>query len=60
VRITHIQSEKELHLDGSLYTLLPILSISIFAKTQISCALQPDITITFAPPAPTQLILFDF
>jgi hypothetical protein len=30
--------EKELQLDASLYTCLLILSISIFEKTQISCA----------------------
>jgi len=34
--------KKELQLDASLYTLLQILSISVFEKTQLSCALQPD------------------
>ena len=34
--------KKELHLDASLYTLLQILSVSVFEKTEISCALQPD------------------
>ena len=52
--------KKELHLDASLYTLLQILSVSVFEKTQISCALQPDVTRTIAPPADNQLILFDF
>ena len=33
--------KKELHLPASLYTLLQILSVSVFEKTQISCALQP-------------------
>ena len=32
--------KKELHLDASLYTLLQILSVSVFEKTHISCALQ--------------------
>ncbi|MDP3794714.1 MAG: IS4 family transposase [bacterium] len=52
--------KKELHLNASLYTLLQILSVSIFEKTQISCALQPDATKTIAPPSDNQLILFDF
>ena len=34
--------KKELQLDASLYTLLQILSVSVFEKTEISCALQPD------------------
>ena len=29
--------KKELHLDASLYTLLQILSVSVFEKTQPSC-----------------------
>jgi len=52
--------KKELHLDASLYTLLQILSVSIFEKTQISCALQPDTTRTISPPTTNQLMLFDF
>ena len=32
--------KKELKLDASLYTCLQILSVSIFEKTEISCALQ--------------------
>ena len=52
--------KKELHLDASLYTLLQILSVSVFEKTQISCALQPDTTRTISPPTTNQLILFDF
>jgi hypothetical protein len=52
--------KKELQLDASLYTCLQILSVSVFEKTQLSCALQPD-----EPPIePTadanQLILFNF
>ena len=52
--------KKELHLNASLYTLLQILSVSIFEKTQISCALQPDATRTIATATDTQMILFDF
>ena len=52
--------KKALHLDASLYTLLQILSVSIFEKTQISCALQPDTTRTISPLADNQLMLFDF
>ncbi len=33
--------KKELHLEASLYTLLQILSVSVFEKIQISCAFQP-------------------
>jgi transposase len=42
--------KKELHLDASLYTLLQILSVSIFEKTLISYALQPDTTRTITTP----------
>ena len=52
--------KKELHLDASLYTLLQILSVSIFEKTQLTCALQPDANRTIEPPADNQLMLFDF
>jgi len=34
--------KKELHLDASLYTCLQILSVSVFEKTEVSCAFQPD------------------
>jgi len=34
--------KKELHLNAPLYTCLQILSVSVFEKTEISCALQPD------------------
>jgi hypothetical protein len=37
--------EKELQLDASLYTCLQILSVSVFEKTQISCALRRTISI---------------
>jgi hypothetical protein len=52
--------KKELHLNASLYTLLQILSVSVFEKTLISCALQPDTNRTIAPQSGNQLILFDF
>jgi hypothetical protein len=51
--------KKELHLDASLYTCLQILSVSIFEKTQLSCALQPDRSKITPPPIGNQLILFD-
>ena len=52
--------KKELHLDASLYTCLQILSVSIFEKTQLSCALQPDRSQITPLPVNNQLILFDF
>ena len=52
--------KKELQLHASLYTLLQILSVSVFEKTLISCALQPDTTRTIALDANNQMILFDF
>lgn len=52
--------KKELHLNASLYTLLQILSVSVFEKTLISCALQPDTTRSIPIPSENQLILFDF
>ena len=51
--------KKELHLDASLYTCLQILSVSVFEKTQLSCALQPDQSQTESPTTANQLILFD-
>lgn len=52
--------KKELHLDASLYTCLQILSVSVFEKTQISCALQPDVTRIISPPIDNQLSLLEF
>lgn len=52
--------KKELHLDASLYTLLQILSVSVFEKTQISCALRPDTAIPQTPLSSNQLNLFTF
>jgi hypothetical protein len=50
--------KKELHLDASLYTLLQILSVSVFEKTLISCALQPDVIRTIPIEENKQLNLF--
>ena len=52
--------KKELHLDASLYTCLQILSVSVFEKTEASCALQPDRSQPESPNSANQLILFDF
>lgn len=52
--------KKELQLDASLYTCLQILSVSIFEKTEISCALQPDRSQREIAIPTNQLILFDF
>jgi len=52
--------KKELQLNASLYTMLQILSVSIFEKNLISCALQPDHLRTIDPPPNNQMILFDF
>ena len=52
--------KKELQLDASLYTCLQILSVSVFEKTQISCALQTDEPRIDLFDTANQLILFDF
>jgi len=52
--------KKKLQLDASLYTCLQILSVSIFEKTEISCALQPDRSQREIAAPANQLILFDF
>jgi hypothetical protein len=52
--------KKQLHLNASLYTLLQILSVSVFEKTQISCALQLDPSAPEMPLGANQLNLFDF
>ena len=51
--------KKELQLDASLYTLLQILSVSVFEKTKISCALQPSHTFKNDAAVDNQLILWD-
>ena len=51
---------KQLGLESSLYQILQILSLTLFEKTPISCALQGiDHDANFAENA-NQLILFDF
>jgi hypothetical protein len=52
--------KKKLQLDASLYTLLQILSVSVFEKTQLSCALQPDLEIREMSLDANQLNLFTF
>ena len=52
--------KKELQLDASLYTCLQILSVSVFEKTQLSCALQADLSQSDQPNVANQLNLFDF
>jgi IS4 transposase len=52
--------KKECQLDASLYTLLPILSVSVFEKTLISCALQEAHYKFDEPPDSNQSNLFDF
>jgi transposase len=51
--------KKELQLNASPYTCLQILSVSVFEKTELSSALQPDRTPSIASDAGNQLILFD-
>ncbi|HEY2294115.1 MAG TPA: IS4 family transposase, partial [Thermoanaerobaculia bacterium] len=52
--------KKELQLNASLYTCLQILSVSIFEKTEISYALQPDRSQRGIDAPANQSILFDF
>ena len=52
--------KKELQLNASLYTCLQILSVSIFEKNELSCALQPDRSQREIATPANQLILFDF
>jgi hypothetical protein len=52
--------KKELQLNASLYTLLQILSVSVFEKTHISCALQTDQPVSETPLGANQLNLFNF
>ena len=52
--------KKELQLEASLYTYLQILSVSVFEKTEISCALQADAAQIDIPSNANQLNLFNF
>jgi len=51
---------KKLQFNAPLYTMLQILSVSIFEKTLISYALQPDTTKIISTPSCNKMILFDF
>ena len=51
--------KKELHLNASLYTLLQILSVSVFEKTELACAFQLDSQVPEMPLDANQLALFD-
>ena len=50
--------KKELQLEASLYTCLQILSVSVFEKTELSCALRPDATTSEITDIANQLNLF--
>jgi hypothetical protein len=52
--------KKQLHLHASLYTLLQILSVSVFEKTKISCALQLNLTQSEIILNDNQLTLFSY
>jgi hypothetical protein len=51
--------KNELKLDASPYTCLQILSVSIFEKTELLCAIQPSLHRTDQPYFGNQLNLFD-
>ena len=62
-RITYVLIaivKKKLQLDASLYTLLQILSVSVFEKSQLSSALRPDLDTPEMPLDANQLNLFTF
>jgi hypothetical protein len=52
--------KKELQIDASLYTLLQILSISVFEKNELSSAFKEGELTTDFPDSANQLNLFDF
>jgi len=52
--------KKELQLKPSLYTCLQILSVCIFEKNELSCALQANAYTMKIQDNPNQLILFDY
>ena len=49
---------KELQIETSMYTCLQILSVSVFEKTQLSCAFPGDESTTDHSGNAKQLILF--
>ena len=52
--------EKELQIDASLYSLLQILSVSVFEKTQLSQAFAGSGQLQDQTDFYNQLMLFDF
>jgi len=52
--------KKELAIEASLYTCLQVLSVSIFEKTPISCALATNHYNTNLLTPCNQMNLFDF
>ncbi|MEO7623227.1 MAG: IS4 family transposase, partial [Gallionella sp.] len=52
--------KKELQLDASLYTLLQILSVSVFEKTRLSQAFAGTMLASEQTDFANQLNLFDF
>jgi hypothetical protein len=52
--------KKELQLHAPLYTLLQILSVSVFEKNQLSCALQSNLSVPETLLGANQLNLFNF
>ncbi len=50
--------KKELQIDASLYTLLQILSVSVFEKTELSSAFQAGEIAADLPESANQLNLF--
>ena len=52
--------KKELHLGASLYTLLQILSVSVFEKNELASALQLSSALPETPVGANQLNLFNF
>jgi len=51
---------KELHLDASLNPCPQFLSASFFEKTEVSCALQHDLSPPVPPSSANQLFFVDF
>ena len=52
--------KSKLQLDASLYTLLQIISVSVFEKTELTCALQTDPQVQINLNSANQLNLFTF
>lgn len=51
--------KKEMQLKASLYTLLQILSVSVFEKIELACALRAEASIPNTPQSDNQLNLFE-